>query len=103
VPQITSVDTYQRGEWVYFEIHYHDPGQDAQGFGFIGTNGSRWVEGSYPFSDPQQGIVGPDSIAYPLNLGCGTAREHSADVEAWIYDAAGASSAPATIHLACQD
>jgi len=101
VPQITSVATYQRGVWVYFDVRYADPGNDARGFGFMGSNGNGWTEGTYPFSSPEGGIVGPDSIAYPLNLGCGTTRQHAAEIEAWIYDAAGASSRPAMIHLAC--
>jgi serine/threonine protein kinase len=101
VPQITSVSTYQQGVWVYFDVQYADPGNDAQGFGFMGSNGNRWTEETYPFSSPDRGIVGPDSVAYPLNLACGTARAHAAEIEVWIYDAAGASSQPAVIHLAC--
>jgi hypothetical protein len=95
------VDTYQQGIWVYFDVHYADPGQDAQGFGFMGVNGSRWVEAAYPFARPHGGIVGPDSVAYPLNLECGTVDQHKAEVEAWIYDTAAARSEPVVIHLAC--
>jgi serine/threonine protein kinase len=102
VPRITSVGTYQQGTLVYFDVQYADPGQDAQGFGFTGSDGQHWVEGRYPFSSPGDGIVGPDSIAYPLDLECGTARQHTAEVEAWIYDAAGVSSQPAVINLACR-
>jgi len=101
VPQITSVATYQQGVWVYFDVQYADPGNDARGFGFMGSNGNRWTEETYPFSSPGGGIVGSDSVAYPLNLACGTARQHAAEIEVWIYDAAGASSQPAVIHLAC--
>jgi hypothetical protein len=95
------VGTYRRGAWVYVEVHYADPGKDAQGFGFTGSNGNRWAEGSSPFSNPGRGIVGPGSIAYPLNLECGTARQHKAQIEAWIYDTAGVSSRPAVIDLSC--
>jgi hypothetical protein len=95
------VGTYREGAWVYFEIHYADPGKDARGFGFTGSNGDTWVEGTYPFASPGRGIVGPDSIAYPLDLACGTASHHKAHIEAWIYDTAGISSAPAVIDLAC--
>jgi hypothetical protein len=95
------VGTYQRGRWVYFDVHYADPGQDAQGFGFMGVNGSRWVEETYPFSSPGRGILGPDSVTYPLNLECGTARPHQAEIEAWIYDTAAALSQPVVIRLAC--
>ncbi len=101
VPQITSVATYQQRVWVYFDVQYADPGNDARGFGFMGSNGNRWTQETYPFSSPGRGIVGPDSIAYPLNLACGTARQHTAEIEVWIYDAAGASSQPAVIQLAC--
>ena len=86
VPQITRVDTYHHGAWVYFDVYYADPDQDAWGFGFMGGNGSRRAEETYPFSDPHRGIVGPDSIAYPANLECGTARQHKAEIEAWIYE-----------------
>ena len=59
------------------------------------------MDGTYPFSSPDQGVEGPDSIAYPLNLECGTAGQHEAQVEAWIYGADGQSSQPVTIDLAC--
>jgi hypothetical protein len=101
VPQITSVATYRQGIWVYFDVRYADPGIDARGLGFLGANGSGWVEETYPFSSPSRGIVGRDSIAYPLNLGCGTAEQHKAEIEAWIYDTASASSQPVVIRLAC--
>ena len=101
MPLITSVTTYQQGAWVYFDVQYADPGNDAQGFGFMGSNGDRWIEGTYPFASPDRGIVGPDSIAYPLNLACGTARQRAAEIEVWIYDAAGASSLSTVIHLTC--
>jgi hypothetical protein len=101
LPRITSAGTYQKGVWVYFDVHYVDPGHDAQGFVFTGSNGDRWTEGSYPFSSPDGGVVGPGSIAYPLDLECGTARQHTAEIEAWIYDAAGTVGQPVVIHLAC--
>ena len=55
------------GVLVYFDIHYADPGNDAEGFGFVGVNGSGWAEENHPFTSPSYGIVGPDSIAYPFN------------------------------------
>ena len=64
-------------------MQYEDPGNDARGFGFMGVNGSRWMEATYSFSSPDEGIAGPDSIAYPLDLECGTASQHGAEVEAW--------------------
>jgi hypothetical protein len=102
LPQITSSGTYQAGTWVYFEIWYTDPGQDAAGFGFTGRSGSRWIEGTYPFSAPNGGIIGVDSVAYPVNLECGTPRQHKAEVKAWIYDNAGAASLPVAIHISCK-
>ena len=100
-PEITGSATYREGTWVYFDVQYEDPGNDARGFGFMGVNGTRWMEATYSFSSPDEGIAGPDSIAYPLDLECGTASQHGAEVEAWIYDAAGRSSQPVRISLAC--
>ena len=102
MPQITSVQTYANGVLVYFSIHYADPGHDAEGFGFVGINGSGWAEEQHPFSSPSYGIVGPDSIAYPFNLECGTSSQVSQSyVEAWIYDTAGVRSRPVVIQLDC--
>ncbi len=101
VPWITSAATYQQGAWVYFDVHYADPGHDAQGFGFMAINGYRWMEETYPFSSPGLGVAGPDDIAYPLDLECGTPRQHQAEVQVWIYDTAGESSQPVVIQLAC--
>jgi serine/threonine protein kinase len=101
VPQITSVGTYEQGVWVSFDVNYSDPGNDAQGFGFMGVAGSGWVEETYPFSSPGPGIVGPDSVTYPVDLECGTAEQHKAEIEVWIYDTAGARSQPVVVHLAC--
>jgi len=101
VPAISSVGTYTQGELVYFDIHYSDPGNDAEGFGFVGVNGSGWAEENHPFSSPSYGIVGSDSIAYPFNEECGTDQQYDSYVEAWIYDTAGARSTPVVIHLVC--
>jgi hypothetical protein len=101
VPTITSAGTYTQGELVYFDIHYADPSHDAQGFGFVGVNGSGWAEENHPFSSPSYGIVGPDSIAYPFNEECGTPQQYDSYVEAWIYDTAGQRSTPVVIHLVC--
>jgi peptidase A4-like protein len=101
VPVITSVGTYTSGAYVYFDIHYSDPGNNAEGFGFVGVDGSGWAEENHPFSSPSYGIVGQDSIAYPFNEACGTDQQYDSYVEAWIYDTAGARSNPVTIHLVC--
>lgn len=101
VPIITSVGTYTQGVYVYFDIHYADPGNDAEGFGFVGANGSTWAEENHPFTSPSYGIVGPDSIAYPFNQLCGTPQQYDSYVKAWIYDTAGDRSEPVVIHLVC--
>jgi hypothetical protein len=101
VPEITSVETYTQGVFVYFDIQYADPGNDAEGFGFVGVDGSGWAEETLPFSSPSYGIVGPDSIAYPFNEACGTAQQYDSYVQAWIYDTAGDDSTPVVIHLVC--
>jgi len=100
-PYITQVTTYTQGVFVYFQITYADPGNNAEGFGFVGVNGSGWAEETHPFSSPSYGIVGPNSIAYPFNQGCGTAEQTDSYVQAWIYDTAGDLSEPVTIHLVC--
>ena len=100
-PRITGTYTYQQGAMVYFEISYSDPGHNAAGFGFVGVEGSDWPRQHYSFSSPAQGIVEPNSIAFPLNQGCGTGFEYTSTVKAWIYDQAGTRSKPVIIHLAC--
>ncbi len=102
VPVITSVRTYTSGVEVWFSIVYSDSANDAEGFGFVGVNGSGWAQEQHPFSSPSYGIVGPDSIAYPFNLGCGTGNQQAQSyVEAWIYDTTGARSKPVVIKLVC--
>jgi eukaryotic-like serine/threonine-protein kinase len=104
VPQIAGVSTYTSGQLVYFVLDYSDPGNDAEGFGFMGINGSGWAEEQHPFSSPSYGIVGQDSIAYPFNLECGTSSQVAQSyVEAWIYDTAGTDSDPVDIELVCSD
>jgi len=100
-PRITGTFTYQQGEMVFFEIFYSDPGRNAEGFGYVGVNGSQWPERKYSFSSPGAGIVEAGSVAYPLNQACGTGLDYASDVEVWIYDSAGARSRPVVIHLAC--
>ena len=100
-PRITGTYTYQQGAMVYFEISYSDPGHNAAGFGFVGVEGSLWPRQHYSFSSPAQGIVEPNSIAFPLNQGCGTGFEYTSTVKAWIYDQGGTRSKPVIIHLAC--
>ena len=101
VPQITSVTTYQKGVLVYFDIQYSNPGNNAEGFGFVGINGAGWAEENHPFTSPSYGIVGTDSISYPFNLACGPAQQQDSWVQAWIYDTAGVRSTPVDIHLVC--
>jgi hypothetical protein len=103
IPQITHFSTYQKGVLVYVRVQYSDPGNYAEGFGFVGVNGSNWTEENHSFADPSYGIPGPDRIDYPFNSGCGTSSESSSDVQFWINDTAGDRSNPVTIHLSCKD
>jgi hypothetical protein len=100
-PRITGTYTYQQGSRVFFEISYSDPGHNAAGFGFVGVQGSDWREQDYLFSNPADGIVTGNSIAYPLDQGCGTGFEYTSTVKAWIYNKVGVRSKPVIIHLAC--
>ena len=102
VPRITGANTYQDGSRVFFVISYSDPGHDAAGFGFVGVQGSDTREQDYLFSNPADGIVAGNTIAYPLYQGCGTGLEFTGTVKAWIYNKAGVRSKPVIIHLACR-
>ena len=101
VPKIIGTSTYQEGQMVFFEIFYSDPGHDAAGFGYVGVQESDLPRRVIPFSSPGPGIVEANSIAYPLDQGCGGNVEYTSSVKAWIYDTAGARSKPVIIHLAC--
>jgi hypothetical protein len=101
-PRITNTFTYQVGSRVFFEIIYSDPGHNAAGFGFVGVQGSDTREQDYLFSNPADGIVAGNTIAYPLYQGCGTGLEFTGAVKAWIYNKAGVRSKPVVIHLACR-
>jgi protein kinase-like protein len=100
-PRIIHAFTYQQGSRVYFDINYSDPGHNAAGFGFVGVQGTDLREQDYLFSNPADGIVAGNTIAYPLEQGCGTGQEFTSTVEAWIYNKAGVRSKPVIIHLAC--
>lgn len=101
IPQIAGIYGYQKGNLVYFSLHYSDPGHDAAGFGFVGVNGSTWGLEYHTFSSPSYGIVRKDSIDYPFNLECGTVSEYKSQVEAWIYDSQGILSTPVQVDLSC--
>jgi Protein kinase domain len=100
-PHITSAFTYQEGQMMYFVIFYSDPGKDAEGFGYVGVDGSEWPEQNHSFSSPGPGIVEAGSVAYPLNQACGTGLEYASSVKVWINDTAGTRSQPIVIHLTC--
>jgi hypothetical protein len=101
-PKIIGTYTYQQGQMVYFEITYSDPGQDAAGFGFVGVQESDGMPRQViSFSSPGPGIVEANTIAYPLDQGCGSSVEYTSSVRAWIYDKAGDRSKTVIIHLAC--
>jgi hypothetical protein len=101
-PRITHTFTYQQGSQVFFVISYSNPGHNAAGFGFVGVQGSDLRQQDYLFSNPADGIVAGNSIAYPLEQGCGTGLEYTNTVKAWIYNKAGVRSKPVIIHLACR-
>lgn len=100
VPVVASTATRTEGVMVYLMLRF-DPQGGAVGFGFRGVNGSGWAPESHPFSDPSYGRVTPGQVEYPFNHGCGTGRSYESDVEAWFYDAAGHTSPPVTVRLAC--
>ena len=101
-PHITGTYTYQQGSRVFFEISYSDPGHRAVGFGFVGVRGSDLRKQEHLFSNPADGIVAGNSIAYPLEQGCGTGLEYTSTVKAWIYNKDHVRSKPVIIHLACR-
>ena len=101
LPDITRVYTYQQDGMVYAEISYADTDNNAEGFGFVGVNGTSQPEENFSFSSPSDGIVEPGSITYPFNQECGTTRQHASYVKAWIYDSTGARSKSVVIHLVC--
>ena len=100
-PQITNFYTYQQGQMMYFSVDYSDPGNNAAGFGFAGSDGSTIRSESHSFSSPGNGIIEPGSVTYPINQGCGTSQPHSNSVRFWVYDTAGVRSKPVLIHLSC--
>jgi hypothetical protein len=100
-PRIMGTSTYQQGRMVYFEIFYEDSGHDAAGFSFVGVDESDMPRQVLSFSSAAGAIVEQGLVAYPLNQGCGTDREHTSTIKAWIYDSAGVRSQPVVIHLAC--
>ena len=97
---IEATTTHTEGELVYLVLIFNDDGR-AVGFGFRGVNGSGWAEESHPFSSPSYGRVSPGRIEYPFNHACGTAQQYESDVEAWLYDDAGQTSEPVSVHLSC--
>jgi hypothetical protein len=100
VPFVASTATHSEGVMVYLTLRFDQNG-GAVGFGFRGVNGSGWAPESHPFTDPSYGRITQGQVEYPFNHGCGTAQTVESDVEAWLYDAAGRTSPPVTIHLAC--
>jgi serine/threonine protein kinase len=97
--QVTRVFTYQQGASIFIDIYYTD--SNADGFGFMGVDGSRIAEANYPFASPGDAIVETGSITYPFNEGCGTNQERSDSIEVWVT-AAGKRSRPyPPVHLAC--
>jgi hypothetical protein len=86
---------------MFFDIYYSDPGNNANGFGFVGVQGSSVSEQNYPFSSPADGIIETGSIAYPIDQGCGTSQPRSNHVKVWVNYGASARSKSVTIPLVC--
>ncbi len=85
-----------------FVIYYSDPGNNADGFGFMGVDGSSVGEQNHLFSSPADGIIETGSIAYPINQGCGTSQPRSNRVKVWVnYNADAQQSKSVTIPLVC--
>jgi hypothetical protein len=101
LPQVLTATTYSVGRLVYLSLTYADPGGDAAGFGFAGVNGAKWAAESHPFTGLTDGLVSVGTVAYPFDLGCGTAQQYQGSVAAWIYDAAGRRGPSVTARLAC--
>jgi serine/threonine protein kinase len=98
--RITNAYTYQQGPIVYVRLYYANPG-NAKGFGFAGTNGSSLAQQVYPFASPGPAIVELNSITYPFDQGCGTAKPSESYVKAWLYSDANVRTRPIIIHLVC--
>jgi Protein kinase domain len=99
--QVTKVYTYQQGTMVFVEIYYTDRDNNADGFGFMGVDGSPIAEVTYPFSSPGDGIVETGSIRYPFDEGCGTGQHRSDSIEVWVTAAGKRSPRSAPVRLAC--
>ncbi len=101
-PVITRSFTYPQGSQMVFVIYYSDPGNNADGFGFMGVDGSSVGEQNHLFSSPADGIIETGSIAYPINQGCGTSQPRSNRVKVWVnYNADAQQSKSVTIPLVC--
>jgi hypothetical protein len=84
-----------------FKIYYSNPGNNADGFGFMGVDGSSVSEQNHLFSSPGDGIIENGIIAYPIDQGCGTSQPRSNHVKVWVNYGASARSKPVTIPLVC--
>jgi hypothetical protein len=95
-PVITGYKTYQQGVMVVLSVSYIGT---ADGFTFVGIDGSGWAEENHPLSSPGYGTVSPGNIEYPFNSGCGTASAYQSDVAFRVYNGDGGSTID--VHLAC--
>jgi hypothetical protein len=84
-----------------FKIYYSDPGNNADGFGFVGVDGSSVGEQNHPFSSPADGIIETGIIAYPISQGCGTSQPRSNHVKVWVNYGTSHQSKSVTIPLVC--
>jgi Protein kinase domain len=99
--QVTKVYTYQQGTMVFVDIYYTDRANHADGFGFMGVDGSPIAAVTYTFSSPGDGIVETGSIRYPFDEGCGTGQHRSDSIEVWVTAAGKRSPRSAPVRLAC--
>jgi len=112
VPVITQTNTFV-GDCLNPSIHegvcvwavWSYSGSHADGFGFVGANGSGWGKETHPFSAPSYGHISGNTIEYPFNSGCGTSSQYDSYVKVWVYvnyegRQLESVNSP-TIHLAC--
>ena len=95
-PVITGYTTYQQGVMVVLSVNYIGP---ADGFTFVGIDGSGWAAQSFSLSNPGYGTVSPGNIKYPFNSSCGTTSAYQSNLAFGVYNGEAGSTIDA--HLAC--
>jgi serine/threonine protein kinase len=98
--RVINAYTYTQGTMVWVVVYFANPG-NANGFGFTGASGSGMPAQTHLFASPGAGIVEPNTIYYPFNLGCGTGKETTTSVRAWLLSDADVRTNSVVVHLAC--